>query len=376
MMHPTSADSALFRGRPLRVLHAAYSIAGQSLLLAQGLRANGCDSTALSYRVDWDGRGGDQVVELDHLDPVRRGAAMLATFLGAAVHYDVFHLHFGTSILPRLLDVPLLERAGKRIVFHFHGCDVRNRSHMLSRHLYSTCTECDPFCRPGRQNEVLAMARRYAHLMFYSTLDLAESVPGGEHLPLAVDAARWRAAADAHPLPEPERRDGVRGPVVIGHAPTNRLIKGTRFVIEAVERLRHEFPRLELRMMERRPWGQVPEFFGGCDLVVDQLFMGWYSLAAVEAMAMGRPVVTRLRHDFEGHGPWPPIASADPVTLAGVLRELIADPARRAEMGARSLEFVREHHDVARVGRRLLECYRGVLGPDGRGGGTAAAVER
>ena len=42
---------------------------------------------------------------------------------------------------------------GKSVVFHFHGCEVRKRAHMLGTHRLSTCTDCDPFCRPRRQDK-------------------------------------------------------------------------------------------------------------------------------------------------------------------------------------------------------------------------------
>lgn len=345
---------------PLRVLHGAYEIAGQGMLLARALRIHGCDAHALSYRVDWDGRGGDIVRDLDRLPVPARGAVMLGMLARLAPRFDVFHFHFGTSILPRLLDVPLLGRMGKRIVFHFHGCDVRNRSHMLATHALSTCTECDPFCRPGRQKKLLEIAERWGDRLFYSTLDLAESVPRGTHLPLAVDSERFAEEAARRPLPDFERRDGVRGPVVIGHAPTNRLIKGTRFVMEAVERLRLEFPRLELRLIERRPWSELPDFYAGCDIVVDQLLMGWYSLVAIEAMAMGRAVALHVREDFRAAQPDLPIVDARPDTVHGVLRDLIRAPERRREMGAAGMEFVRRHHSLDAVGAVLLGHYRAI----------------
>lgn len=358
-----SPSSALYRGRPLRVLHGVYEIAGQGMLLARALREAGCDARCLSYKVDWDGRGGDIVVDLDRRrGEALKGAAMFTAFLRWAAFFDVFHFHFGTTILPRQWDVPLLRRLGKKIAFHFHGCDVRDRAHMLRAHRFSTCTECDPFCRPRRQRWLLEQAARYGDRVFFSTLDLAESVPGAVPLPLAVDTGRCAEAGTRLALPEPGRRDGVRGSVVIGHAPTNRLIKGTCFVVAAVERLRREFPLVELRMMERRPWAGVPEFLAGCDIVVDQLLMGWYGVLAIEGMATGRAVVLRLRDDLRGARPEPPVVNADPATLEEALRALIQDPARRSALGAAGAAFARQHHDTQVVGRQLLHIYMGLLG--------------
>ena len=354
----------------MRVLHGTYEIAGQGMVLADGLRACGVEADSLAYRVDWDGRVPRLVVDLDRLDPVSRVRAMLETRGRFASRYDVFHFHFGSSFfgsgapygesgwLARFLarrDVPGLKARGKTVVFHFHGCEVRNRAHMLLAHARSTCTECRPFCAPDRQRRLLEDAARFAHRVFFSTRDLAESVPGGIELPLAIDAARWEEAARAHPLEALETRDGVRGPVVLAHAPTNRWIKGTRHVEDAYELLRKEFPQLELRMIEKLPWAEMPKTLAGCDLLVDQLFMGWYGLLAIEGMALGKAVVCHLRADFAD--PACPVVDATAETLVDVLRPLIASPARRAELGAAGQAWVRARHDQAVVGRTLLAHY-------------------
>jgi len=355
---PDESPSPLLRGRPLRVVHGMYEIAGQGMMLARALAGLGCDARSFSYQVAWDGRVSDIVVDLGaHANNLGKGVAMAGAFARWANRFDVFHLHFGTSFLPRRLDVPLLGALGKTVVFHFHGCEVRNRAHMLATHRLATCTECDPFCRPVQQARLLAETRRHARRAYYSTLDLAESIPGGVNLPLAIEADRWEAAALAEPLPEFERRDGVRGPVVIAHAPTNRLIKGTRHIVEAVDRLSREFPKIELRMIEQQPWAGMPSFISRCDILVDQLMMGWYGLLSIEGMAERRPVIAYLRDDFRPLRPDLPVVSAEPATIEAVLRELIRDPLRRAEIGARGNAYVRRHHDLPVVGRMLLADY-------------------
>lgn len=380
-----AAEAARFHGRPLRVLHGTYEIAGQGMMLARALREVGVDADALGYRIDWDGRRPDLIVELDrHRTGAGRLAAMAGAFARWAAHYDLFHFHFGTSffyVAPREReqairghwDLPLLRAMGKRIVFHFHGCEVRNREHMRATHALATCTECDPFCRPWHQRWLREQAARFADRVFFSTLDLAESVPGGVHLPLAMEVARWSRAADAHPLPDAARRDGVNGPVVIAHAPTNRLIKGTRHVEAAVLALKSEGLKVELRMIDRQPWETMPEFLSGCDILVDQLMMGWYGLLAMEGMAEGKAVVAHLRADFAGHLQGCPVADATPATITEVLRALVRDPARRALLGTVGRRYVAEKHDLAVVGARLLGEYRAVLEGGASAGGRAPA---
>jgi hypothetical protein len=361
----------------VRVLHGTYEIAGQGMALAEGLRRIGVEARSFAYRVDWDGRVPDEVVDLDGLPFLARQAAKRDAFARLAPQFDVFHFHFGTSFewlplpfdLPylRMLDVPKLKRMGKTVVLHFHGCEVRNRALMRARHPgAATCAECDPFCKPVEQRFFLERARRYADRVFYSTLDLGESVPGGVQLPLALDARLWEAAGDAFATVAPGAagaavaaapRDGVHGPVVIAHAPTQRLIKGTRHVERVVAELQATFPRLELRMIERVPWAEMPRALAACDLVVDQLFMGWYGLLAIEGMSVGKPVVCALRPEFAATAPDCPIVSAGPTTLAAALAPLVANPSLRADLGRRGRAYARAHHDLTVVARTLKSHY-------------------
>ena len=49
-----------------------------------------------------------------------------------AATYDVFHFYYGESLLAARRDVPMLRRLGKRIIFHFLGCDIRLRGLSLA----------------------------------------------------------------------------------------------------------------------------------------------------------------------------------------------------------------------------------------------------
>jgi hypothetical protein len=365
----------------VRVLHGTYEIAGQGMVLAEGLRRIGVDAKSFAYRVDWDGRVPDEVVDLDALTFGARQAAKREAFARLAPAFDVFHFHFGTSFewtplpfgLPflRQLDVPRLKRMGKRVVMHFHGCEVRNKQLMRARHPgAATCAECDPFCKPVEQRFFLDRARKYADRVFYSTLDLGESVPSGVQLPLAIDAAHWEAAGDAADASlatgaggGAPPRDGVHGPVVIAHGTKLPLIKGTRHVEAAVEQLRATFPKLELRPLKNIPWAEMPGTLASCDILVDQLFMGWYGLQAIEGMSIGRPVVCALRPEFAATAPDCPIVSAGPSDLAAVLAPLIANPALRADLGRRGRAYARARHDLDVVARTLRTHYAEILAP-------------
>ena len=104
------------------------------------------------------------------------------------------------------------------------------------------------------------------------------------------------------------------------------------------------------------------ERYRRADVIVDQLNAGWYGVFAIEAMALGKPVVTFLhdeavRRTEEAFGLEVPIVSASKDTLVDVLRPLVASVDERLRVGAASRAYVEEVHDVERMTDRLLALY-------------------
>jgi glycosyltransferase involved in cell wall biosynthesis len=333
------------------VIHAAAEIAGQPALLCRGLRALGVDARSVACESSWLEYPSD--VEIDG-----RGAFGLVRRLGALLTHgrglDILHLHFGTSFLPRLLDVPLFAASGTRLVFHFHGCEVRPRAHMLAHHPLSACSECPVYCVPARQQRLLEVARRHGALLLVSTPDLLEAVPDAEHLPVAIDLAEWDVLrAQAVPAP---------GFVVV-HAPSEPNIKGTRHVVAAVEALAARHPDVRLELVEREPAMRARRRYGSATVAVDQLHLGWHGLFAVEAMALGKPVAVYIRPDLDRADL--PVVRTDRERLADDLTRLRAHPEERSALGSAGVDYVRRVHDVRVVGARLLALYRRILGTAG-----------
>ncbi|HET9496018.1 MAG TPA: hypothetical protein VFR15_17455, partial [Chloroflexia bacterium] len=101
-----------------------------------------------------------------------------------------------------------------------------------------------------------------ADAVLVSTPDLLEFVPGAMLMPGPVDLARW--------IPKPPRTTPVtpEDPVRILHAPSDREIKGTRHLLDAVERLKADGYPVELMMLEGVPHERVAEFCDRADIAV------------------------------------------------------------------------------------------------------------
>jgi glycosyltransferase involved in cell wall biosynthesis len=149
------------------------------------------------------------------------------------------------------------------------------------------------------------------------------------------------------------------GPLRIFHAPNHEHIKGTRHFQTAVDELKREGVKIELVIAEKLPHEKIKEMIARSDIVADQLIIGWYGMFAVEAMAMGKPVLCYIRPDFEelfiNEGlirPGElPIIKCSPLNLAETLRGIVGDQEGLNEIGQKSRQFVITHHSTTSLGK-------------------------
>jgi glycosyltransferase involved in cell wall biosynthesis len=328
-----------------RILHAPADVGGHARGLSLAERELGLQSEVAVFSPQRLGYESDIYLNSGVDVPVPLRVARRAAFLRkASERYDVFHFNYGQTLMQvrqwgRVLDeLPLLRRRGKAILVTFQGCDLRP---------YSECFCRKPGCVRTSPYRHLAAERAlsYAHRVLYLNPDLGRWLPGAEFFPYANVDPR-----ELEPSPVSDREE-----LVVVHAPTDRAVKGTRFVIEAIELLRAEGIPVRLDLLEGLTHDKVRERTGYADVVIDQLMLGWYGGFAVEAMALAKPVVCFIREDENPFGDALPIARATPSTLVDRLRELLVDRARLRELGAAGRRFVEVQHDPRRLARRALK---------------------
>lgn len=152
------------------------------------------------------------------------------------------------------------------------------------------------------------------------------------------------------------------------HAPNHRAIKGTDYVTKAIQEIRAQGLEIELVLVEKRPNQEVLQAIAKCDVVVDQLIVGWYAMFAIEGMAMGKPVICNLRPDLldfylteslllEGESP---LIQATPRTIKDVLLWCIKNRDKLKDIGMRGPQYVRRHHSIEAVGAVFNRINRSI----------------
>ena len=332
----------------MKILQAPSEIAGQTSILARALRDLGVEAHSLATNPTFALYAVDEMRPYDAMSVLPRYAGYAGLLAKHLLKWDVFHFHFGRTLIPpHNFDLPLYGLFGKTLVFHYHGCDVRNRAHMLATHAHSTCTACDPpFCIPARQRRIGREAARYAQAEIVSTPDLLESRPLAQQLHVAVWLADY--------VPAPFRTT----PRLVLHSPTNKLIKGTPHVEAAFAALRPRFPGVEFRVVEKLSWPELRVAMAECDVFVDQLHMGWYGMVSAEAMAFARPTMCYIRPDFEPRMQDAPVVRTRVETFADDLAALLTDAPRRRALGEAGRAYVEREHEAHVVAGKLVALYR------------------
>lgn len=339
----------------MRVLQAPVNIANQAWCAALGLRERGHEVEVWEYGTTPYDYPCDRTIDVSAGTPAYVAALRDALAGG----FDVVHLHFARSLvpesgfLPAFWDLPVWRAMGVTVVVTFHGTDVRLRSHHLTDDEWSFYRFADVPCDEELIADRLRIIRRYAsHLTVGSVLDL----------PYVEDAVYVPKMVDLGTTPvTPLATDGRRP--VVAHAPSRRAFKGTDLVLAGLDRLRDEGVDFELDLIEGVGNAEALERMGRADVVVEKVLGGDAGVTSIEAMALGRVAVARIRDQVVERHPDLPVVPADPDTFTTVMRDLLADPERRARLGAAGRAYAAREHGTEAGGRRLEELYRATPRP-------------
>jgi len=350
----------------MNILFAGHEIAGQMATYARALREQDHHAEVLLHEPHPHQHDAEHVIPLSGKSPAEVALGTLqALNLVAENRYDVVHLFFFGSLMPggwtpfikHYLELPLLNALGCKVFMQFWGCDLRHREWGCRLSPYHFCNGCPNDCPPREEKQAVLdilspfvagfIASHPSHLTYgYDGFDPALILP-------AVDLAATPFAGCRPPV------DGQ--PVRVLHAPTDRRIKGTPYVIQAVEQLKREGFNIDFRLVENMSHKEAMREYRESHIVIDQLRAGGGGgVLAVECLALGKIVVAPRAEGFDPPDPrWP----ADPDTLLDQLRRLLQQPERWPELAAQGRRFVEQRHDSRAVAKQLIALYEGAPAP-------------
>ena len=369
----------------MKVLHLPTTVGGNPQRLSHAERKIGLDSSSLAFHQNFFQFSADTVLFKQN-QFFRNEIKRWFLIINELKEHDVVHYNFGLFASPfrkfhltnqrsgwrrRLYnlfygwpfegaDLKLLERSPTVIAVTYQGDDARQgdycRANYPIHHVHEVEAGYYSDYSDSLKRERIARFDRYAHLMYALNPDLLNVLPQRcRFLPYAaVDLEEWEFIGVSE-------NDDV--PHLI-HAPSDRSIKGTKYVEDAVERLRSEGVRVRFTLVEGMSNDEAKKIYQDADLLVDQLLAGWYGGLAVELMALGKPVVCYLRQKDLVHVPREmcddmPVIDATPKSIYEVLKDWLTN--RRQELrqrGVESRKYVEKWHDPLKIAAGLKKDYQ------------------
>lgn len=362
--------------KPLRILIGTLDIGNNIRLFAQGFRELGFDVTTTTLRTK--GVLYDDQYDVD-VRPLH-AAAMEAISRGQypdtlmddprwadLFDHDVYFFVASHTLLPGLLDLPLLKQRGKLLLSYQAGSEVRfwqmaqtfnaAYGHGFPQGLVSPyingAEEIAAFAGFSRYLDVFAnklhnirMAERYSAAVYSQP---CSNVLGlrpyfAALLPLDTSRCKPRIPGRDHP--------------VIVHAPTNAEFKRSDLIISTLEQLWKEGHAFELRLIRNLPNARLLETLTDADVLIDQIACGKSGLLGFEGMASGCAV---LGCNDEDAAPVPanaiPVVRIAPDNLYEVLKKTVTDKAFRIAQAEAGLRYVEAGlHTPKNIARYVVEC--------------------
>ena len=240
---------------------------------------------------------------------------------------DILHYH-GQAISAGYRD--LIMWAGimnKPVILHYHGSEIRDK-------------------KPSK------FTNNFVKHTYVSTPDLLKSVQNAEWLPNPVNLEEI-VYSD---LDKNEK-------LVVLHAPSNRKIKNTQAIINAIQTLRSEGLEIELNIAENVEHEKLLGMISESHIIVDWINpdFGIYGVLSIESMGIGRPVICTLTESLYKEYDLP-IINCHPNDLSNTIKNLYSTRDKLTDKGRLGYDFVHKHHDSSEIAKKVINRYESILG--------------
>lgn len=281
---------------------------------------------------------------------------MLRCFLWA----DILHYYYSTMLLPYRFDLKVIKLLRKKAIVEWAGSDIRNPIVDFKDNPYYSAVYDNGY--EYRKDESAEISRStqeaFANAGFHFLVSSGMVQYVDKEYLNTVHRSNVRIDVRLY---QPLYSSFNNGRIRIIHTPSALIAKGTAHVVDAVEKLSKKYP-VDLELISGKPRKVVLEAVQNSDIYIDQFILGYYGMAAIEAMAFGKPVFGYLKESCDvdfGKGIIP-VINANPDNLTEVLEYYLNNTDKLAEAGIKSRQFVEQYHDTYKLAAPLVEIYNSI----------------
>lgn len=354
----------------LKILHLPTSVGGNSWGMACGEREIGLESDVLITENNWLRYPCDISLGIENAkNRFEKLYKLLKCFISIKGKYDIYHFNSGSSLLDfqhlglDLLDLPFYGKNSK-IFVTYNGCDARQKYATINKYELSACQRAG--CYNGKCNDYKVEIKKqkrikkfagYADGLFSVNPDLLTFLPSNsKFLPYTI--ANWKYI-EKHEI-------NNKKIIHIVHAPTNRICKGSDYVLKALSKLKNIYGDIvKISLVENLSHVEALKIYSEADLIIDQLLIGWYGAFAVEAMKMGKPVMCFIREEDLQYIPLnmardclEAFINVNKDNIFDVLCNVVENRDILFQHAANGYEYVENYHNPIRIAESLYQYYQ------------------
>jgi len=362
-------------GKAIKVVHLPTDLGMRAYSLSRAERELGLDSWMIVRTHDV--HDSNSVKPLNSSNRILFGCVLLESFL-TSLKADVIMANMGSSLLDsrtlklNLVDIPIYKILNKRIIVTFQGCDIRLCEYCPVRASMPSYEKCANLMEGYSYSEYdkLKLKRykkwsHYADFLLGITPDLCrldgiKYTPHAKYIDLSYNelikktfnSSKIRIAHMSRRYINGKRKKGVE------------YLKGTPWIEERLESLCRNFPsKVEYVPISGFSWRDCLKVLSTCDILIDQVLIGWYGGIAVESALLGilpiayidQKLLNFIPKDMRDNLPVLGLENKD--DLISVLETLIHDKDRIRYESVRCHDSALNFHEAKVVARQIIENY-------------------
>ena len=284
------------------------------------------------------------------------------------LNYDVFIFNFSSSFFRNFpmstkihkfhyLDLSLMKFFKKKIVFFVNGSDLRSlnllikdmESHGLRDHVKYLKIEMrdqieDVISEKRKEKDARTIMKKADHI--FCRPNSAQFLKDDYHIywvPTNLKNFRYKESINNIPT--------------VVHAPSRRAVKGTKYVINAVDKLKSQGCKFNFKLIENVPNDTVRKILTDSEIVIDQVILPGYGLFCIEAMASGNVLLGSGQSGYNAIPDDFPMITSTPNNLAENLKNAIENASQRKNLFRKGRKYVEKYHDH----RKLAKYYSNII---------------
>lgn len=291
-----------------------------------------------------------------HLGLVTEAASRFILLCYSLLAYDCFLFTCNTSFF-RMREFPLLRLLGKKVFVVCQGTDTR------PPYINGIWIAGDD--RLDTESLVVSTSLMKANVKYMERYANEIICQAATSQLFSRPVVRYLAVGIPTLSPDLENSNpGERSEVVVIHAPSRPLQKGSHIFDTIIERLRDEGLKIRYVKLTNTPNSKVMEHLANCDLVLDQAYCDTpFATLACEAASFGKPAVVGghyaqfIGSEYEGKA-IPLDHFCDPSELYGLVKSLVIDSELRERLGKQAYSFISTEWTYRRVAERYLAIFQ------------------